>query len=154
MNYPSLSQWSFAKGTGGVNPPELYIPLWFYSGGTASESSNSNVSSGYVFIDKASNTPTTGTGSGRILHTLGNWSATQQFAFEIALSAGGTINAGLYDLTSNTLISYVSTTSATMVVLRTGKFTLTPGHQYGITLWGTSGVQFNATDASLIVFPQ
>lgn len=159
MNFPSVSQFSIAKGTGGTNPPEMYIPLWFYSGSYAG-SGNASASSSNL-ISKNSTGITTSSSTGAKLHTLNsNWYPQQQFAFEASLQIGNasySAYAGLWDTTSGSLVSssQISTNNTTFSLVRSGRFTLIPGHVYGITLW-TGNASYSAimTDASLIVFPQ
>jgi hypothetical protein len=92
------------------------------------------------------------------LHTLNaNWSVTTKYAFECVLwVSSGTLNAELWDFTAGSAVSgsQISTTSTTATVIRSGQFTLMPGHVYGITFWASaSNITINLTDASIIIFP-
>lgn len=156
FNY-DLNAISLVKGTG--SPPEIYIPLWWHSGSSAVVY---NVTTqGSSFIVKGSATPTTSVSATQAkLHTLNSgWPSTTKFAFEVSLSGQSTPTtyyAALWDMTSNALIngSTVSISSTTATVLRSGQFTLTPGHVYGVTGWASAGgLNEYITDASLIVFP-
>lgn len=156
MNFPSVSQFSVAKGTGGTNPPEMYIPLWWYSGSSVNTSLTSSNTS--IFLMKASLGFGSTASTASKLHTLNsNWLTTQKFAFEASMygSASITAFASLYDITSGTVVTSVSTNSSSFTIVRSGQFTLTPGHVYGVQFYsGTSGSFVYLTDASLIVFPQ
>jgi hypothetical protein len=137
-----------------ASSPEYYIPLWWYSGGVTTTAPGQN-----NYIAKGSNTGgTTATGSQNKLHTLSpNWSANTNFAFEAAMYATNPSNstAQLYDITASYLVSgsQITATTGNTTVVRSGKFTLTPGHAYGVMIYNGS-YQMYLTDASLIVFPQ
>lgn len=139
------------------NLTEMYVPLWYYSSGSnGSSQATANTSS---FIYKGGTGVTTNTSSSAKLHTLSsNWSPNQQFAFEASLETGGAsyaANAQLYDFTSSSAVSgsQVSTTSTSFTLIRSGKFTLTPGHVYGVQLWiANNVVSASLTKASLIAF--
>jgi hypothetical protein len=150
-----LNAISLAQGTG--SPPEIYIPLWWYSGSYSSMSAGS-ASAGSQFVRRSTTTTNT---TQNPLHTLNtNWGANTKYAFEAAIqttSSSVTAYAALWDVTSNSLVSasQISTTSyGIFSVVRSGQFTLTPGHSYAITLWASVGGTYTyLTDASLIVFP-
>jgi hypothetical protein len=146
-----LIQQSLVKGTGA--PPEIYIPLWWYSGGIVSTSSVTSL--GSKFLIKGSTTTNTFL---NVLHTLNaSWPSSTKFAFEIAIYCNaGVARAELWDMTSNTAVigSAVSTGATTATVIRSGQFNLTPGHNYGVTISNDfSADTVNVCDASLIVFP-
>lgn len=137
--------------------PELYIPLWWESGTVINASSTiQNLSRLKKGINVAANSST----SEVQLHTLNpNWSADTDYALEVSCSVSTASNTGtiaLYDFTSDTEVPGSRiTTAATMVrPLRSGKFKLTPGHAYGVTLTSSnSSYSVYVTDASLLVFP-
>jgi hypothetical protein len=139
--------------------PEYYIELWWYSGSFAQ---NTASSSGVNWIAKGqTGAATISTQPYTTLHTLNaNWNPNQKYAFEACLAAAVssiTVYAALWDLTSGTVVSAsqisATNTGTTMSSpIRSGQFTLTPGHKYGITGWSSSGQAMELTDASLIVF--
>jgi hypothetical protein len=149
--YVDLAAYSLAKGNG-TTPPEIYIPLWWYSGAVVSTNTNQStnlVGKGLTSLTSSSN---------KNLHTLNsNWSSTQKYAFEATLyaSSGAICWAQLWDITSNAAVSasQISTSNTTATVIRSGQFTLTPGHIYGINLYTGNSANVYLTDASLIVFP-
>jgi hypothetical protein len=151
----TLSKTSLAKAPSSVT--ELYIPLWVADGTTANVG---GASAGAQFIGDGNSGYVTSSSSNAKLHTLSSgWSPTTQFAFEITFYVGNsaaTAYAELWDLTAGAAVSasQVSTTSTTPTVVRSGKFTLTPGHQYGVTCW-VSNTSYSTypSDAHLIVFP-
>jgi Flp pilus assembly protein TadG len=108
----------------------------------------------------STSTGVTFTASNAKLHTLNaTWNPNNKYAFEASLQVTSpyTVYANLYDITAGAAVSgsQISTTSTTFTVVRSGQFTLIPGHQYGISLWSNSGsgTMVYLTDASLIVFP-
>lgn len=138
-------------------PPELYEELWWYSG---SYTSATYTLSGQFFVNKGSVSTGTSISSpnANLLTLNSNWSANQKYAFEASLQIGTYIAyAALWDITSGTIItsSQISIANSNFKVVRSGQFTLTPGHAYGITIW-CSNTSSSAllTDASLIIFPQ
>lgn len=150
-------QWNNSAAQASLAPvassPEYYIPLWWYSGSTTGTAQN------LTFLQKGStSTSTLATSTPANLHTLNSaWPATTKFALEVSMStpAATTIRVDLYDITASALVSgsAISLTNATaMQVVRSGQFTLTPGHTYGIRMNGGSS-NVTMTDASLIVFP-
>jgi hypothetical protein len=149
----TLSQGSLVKTPSGIT--ELYIPLWVYSnsGGNAT----GNFAGSLFLVKGGTNGPFSN--SGAKLHTLNaNWSPTQKFALEVSIyssNSAGTAYAELWDMTSNSglVASQISTTSTTATLLRSGQFTLTPGHAYGVTLWNSSSSYSTyITKAHLIAF--
>lgn len=152
IQYYSLSQTSLKL------PPtivEYPIPLWFADG--TAQGDNSTTSGVHWIKDGSSGGMGISITSETKLHALNsNWASSQKFAFEATLyvSSSGTAYTALWDMTSNSIVSssQLSTTSATATVLRSGQFTLTLGHIYGVTLWNLSAGYSNICDASLIVF--
>jgi hypothetical protein len=152
-----LSQWSddlaaisLIKGSA---PPEIYIPLWWYSGGNVQ--TNNSSASNYGLAKH-----TTTLMPNPILHTLNTgWNPTAKFALEVALwtsSTSAPANAALVDVTTGGTVitaSQITTTSTTATVLRSAQVTLTNGHAYGVAVWSSNGGTAYITDASLIVFP-
>ncbi len=130
------------------------IPLWVYSSGA--NVNNANTASTY-FLPKGSASAATFSSSAAKLHPLNsNWATGQKFALESSIytaSAPGVVYAALWDMTANAIVSasQISTSSATATLLRSGSFTLTAGHVYGVTWWSSSGT-YNAylTKAHLI----
>lgn len=136
-------------------PPELYIPLWWYSGGSVTQSGVPSANSNYA-LSKGSTTLYAYNKSQAQLFTLNSsWPASVKYAVEATLwnSGTNTIYAELWDINSNTPVvgSQISSPSTTATVVRSGSFTLTPGHSYALIVW-SSGTGY-ITDASLIVFP-
>jgi hypothetical protein len=117
---------------------EQKYPLWVYSSGTAS----STATSAPYLLQKGT---TSLSGSATGIYTLrSTWSSSQKYALDVSLSntnSGYTSYAALWDTTSGTIVSasQVSTTSTTSTLLRSGSFTLTPGHSYNVSIWTTSG---------------
>lgn len=142
----------------GAKPVEVYIPLWG-ADGTLSTPTVGVTSAGSVFLADGSSSAST-SGSARNLYILSaNWLSNTKFAFEMAMASNYSAASAyfaLWDLTSNSIVSssQISTSNTTVAVYRSGQFTLTPGHVYGITFWmsDTSHV-LNPVDASLIIFP-
>jgi hypothetical protein len=142
------------------NLAEMYIPLWYYSIGYIG--SQGTQPSGY-YVSKGQ-TIVSGYGTSIVkLHTLSsNWSSSQKFALEASIYlnywGGYPAYAELWDMTTNTAVTSsqisASVTSASATVVRSGQFTLTPGHIYGIALWVSGGSGYTAylTKASLIAF--
>lgn len=135
--------------------PEYAIPLWWYSGGFASMSSTGTT----YYLQKGSTSWQAGyTFSSEKLHTLNsNWPANTKFALEVTMwcSTSGTVGVTLVDITASAALvsaSSINTSSTTAQVYRSGQFTLTPGHSYGITHNYLSNTHC-VTDVSLIVFP-
>jgi hypothetical protein len=146
----TLSKTSLAKAPSSVT--ELYIPLWVADGTLTTATATS---SGTTFLlDGGSAGAKTSAAS---LHTLNaNWSPSQKFALEVSIAnntGGNTTNAALWDITSNTIVSgtQASVTATTVTVVRSGQFTLLPGHVYGVTIWCNAGTA-QISDASLVVF--
>lgn len=140
--------------------PELYYPLWWYSGLVSSP--NNTSTQGTVFISKGSTSSTSSySSSSALLCTINsNWSTSVKYAFEAAIrcsSSSGTAYAALFDITAGSIVStsQISTTSTTSTVIRSSSFTLIPSHSYAITTWSSvSSYSVLITDASLIIFPQ
>lgn len=156
MQLYTLSQTSLVNNGG--KPVEYPIPLWVADGQAAQWNCGTE---GSCFLADGTNSPQSNTtGSNTRLFTLNsNWSPSQKYAFEatIYVQSGYTAYAELYDVTSSTYItaSRISSTSTTATVVRSGQFTLTPGHVYAVTFWGPnqSSIYEYISDASLIVFP-
>lgn len=131
-----------------------YLPL-FSNGGSGNVTSTA---SGTTFISISGGSTTTKS-TATNLHTLDNWLPSTQFAFEAPILAqtGGTGYAALWDMTSNAIVtgSQISTTSSTVAVFRSAKFSLTPGHVYGITLWSSSSSYYVQllSGAWIVAFP-
>lgn len=131
---------------------ECYLPLWYYSSGSAL-----GLSTGAVcYAQKGTNgVASSATGTAVKLHTLSaNWSPNQKFAFEASFdssSASYSVNICLYDITAGAIVSssQVSIVSNTMTLLRSGSFTLIPGHVYGVQLQSTSANPY-LSKASLV----
>ena len=131
--------------TMGVPPntiAEEYIPLWVYSSGTTADASATTT----AYLRKSGVSTSTTTSAVNQLHTLSiNWASNQKFAFEVSAYSNGasyTAYIGLYDLTGTpTLVtgSQVSTNATTAILLRSGSFTLIPGHVYGVGMYSNSG---------------
>lgn len=159
MQYFDLAQLSLAKGAGS-SVTEMYIPLWVADGTTVN---TTDTTGKYFLADGTSSTFNTGGNPNNFsqvkLHTLNSsWSASTKFAFETTLYASNSsypAYAGLYDISAGSLVasSVVNTTATTATVLRSGQFTLTPGHIYGVSVYTQGGGTANYVDASLIVFP-
>lgn len=87
-----------------------------------------------------------------------NWSSSTKFAFEATFStaaASCVVYVDLYDITTNTMITEIRSTSTTFSTIRSEQFTLIPGHSYGVSAWVniyTAGNNAYITDASLVVF--
>lgn len=96
---------------------------------------------------------TTGSAA-RLLTLSSNWPSSTIFAFEVTSynGVGSASYIDLYDVTSATSIVQISTGSTTATVIRSGQFTLTPGHVYAVSLRSSSGGNAYITDSSLIVF--
>lgn len=153
--YTDVAQTSIVKGA--TSAPEIYIPLWWYSGSTVI---NPASSSGSLFLPKGSTSAAGPTATSAKLHTLNaNWSNTMNYALEAALSTangGISVNIALWDFTTGSIVtdSQLSTLAMQNTVVRSGKFTLIPGHIYGVTIWNVNtSNNIAVTDASLIVFP-
>jgi hypothetical protein len=148
MQYFDLAQLSISKGFGS-GATEIYIPLWMSDGTVVNN--NQSTAPGVTWLLDGNNA-----GANK-LHTLSaKWPATQAFAFEITMYSGsGVVYAGLWDWTTNSLVSasQVSTTNTSATVIRSGKFMLIPGHQYGVTVWSGGAWYGYLSDASLVVFP-
>jgi hypothetical protein len=146
----TLSQVSLVKTPSGIT--EIYIPLWVYSSGTAG-----TTASGYA--QKGSTTITSTATNATTLHTLNtSWFQSQKFALEGSIyisNSAGTAYLQLVDLTTSSGVpnATISTTSTTATLLRSGTFTLTPGHKYGLQLSSNVG-SYTAylTKAHLIAF--
>lgn len=151
--YPSLSSISLANPNGNTLK-ESKIPLWVYSSGTAILSGGAQ-SLGTYWIRKGTTSPSFPIDSTMKLITLSSsWSVSQKFAFEASFyngTSGDTAQVELWDTTLNTAVasSLVSTTSNTATLIRSGSFTLTPGHSYGVTIGQTAG-SCSLTKAQLV----
>lgn len=152
-----LSVTSLANGNMYRNPLELYDPLWWYSGGIATTLGYNTTSAGWTFVQKGSTSVTTTMASG-VLFTS-TLSSTTKCALEIALESytgSTTAYVALWDITANAIVggSTISTSVIVPMVFRSSTFTLVNGHEYGLTLWSSSGSSGTyITDASLIIFP-
>jgi hypothetical protein len=157
-------QWNNSAAQASLAPvassPEYYIPLWWWSG-NANQGLNGVTSAG-TLIDKGAQMgvhASASATSANKLHTLNSaWAANTKYSFEATIYGSGaaTTSAALWDITANAIVSgsTISTTSTTATVVRSGQFTLTPGHIYGVTGWISNGSYYvSITDASLIVFP-
>jgi hypothetical protein len=159
MNFPSVTNFSVAKGTGGTTPPELYIPLWWYSGSVGSQSAYTTAGSAFIGRGSTSNNFTYAHTSAKLYTLNSSWLPTLKFALEVSMYSTNSSGAyaELWDLTTNSVVngSSISTTAvSTASVIRSGQFTLIPGHIYGITTWvNAASYSCAVTDASLIVFP-
>jgi len=132
--------------------PDRYIPLWISSGTYAVITATA----AGTYLEKSINSGVT-SGNGRLLYTVPASALTlQRYAFEATLwGVGGVVvYAELWDLTEGTMVtgSQITVSATQPTVTRSGSFTLTPGHVYGVTCW-TSNSSYAAyiTDASLIV---
>lgn len=141
-------------------PPiaEEKIVLWS-ADGTYTSGGNSSAGANFISDGSTSLANVTGASVAR-LHTLNSaWPSTQKFAFEATIwssSTSGTGYAALWDMTTNAQVigSQVSCATNTATVVRSGQFTLTPGHVYGVSIWIASPAStVYLSDASLIVFP-
>jgi hypothetical protein len=147
----TLSKTSLAKAPSSVT--ELYIPLWVADGTSVSTTSNQ------AFLKDGSSstngsTPTT-------LFTLSpTFPPTTKFAIEATIwvsNASAGAGAQLYDVTASAAVvnASVQTQSTSAVVVRSGQFTLIPGHSYGVYIFENivGGYTAYCCDVSLIVFP-
>lgn len=157
MQFYTVSQQSLAKS--GSSVVEEYIPLWFSDGTTVS----SNSPTFYLIGDGANSTysQTSGSSPVKLFTVNSNWNPSQKYAFEATIyssSSSYTAYASLFDVTTSTATQVsgtaVNTTNTTMTVIRSGQFTLTPGHIYGVGIANSpSGITY-ICDASLVVFGQ
>jgi hypothetical protein len=144
-------------------PVETYTTLWSADGTTTQGAFNvsyAQSAGGYYVCDSIGIGNVAYTDSRAQIFTLSsNAKSTQKYAFETTVyinSSSYTLNVALWDMTSNALVSssQVTTTATTATVVRSGQFTLTPGHIYGVTIWcPTSSATGYLSDASLITFP-
>lgn len=154
--YADVAQTSLVKGASSA--PEMYIPLWWYSG-SSSTVATLGVGQNVYFAVKGSTSLNSGSGAQPLIKLSSNWPATQKFALEAGLMCSGTASTlyvALYDITTSAQVSasQISTSSLSFVIVRSNQITLTPGHSYGITAWAQqAGSGAYITDASLIVFP-
>jgi hypothetical protein len=113
---------------------------------------------GNNFLAKGTITAVTSATTATQLHTLNvNWSPSQKFAFECSLFGSAstyTSYAGLWDFTAGSVVSasQVSTTSTTATLVRSGQFTLIPGHVYGVTVWVSATGTLHVSKAHLVAF--
>lgn len=154
--HDSVAQASLAPP---ASVPERYIELWWYSGNAFQPGGQTTASGSYLVAKgTTSSYGTYSTANAKLYTVNSSWPTTTKFAFEAALNATGatTTYACLWDCTSNTQVSGTTislASSSTYTVVRSGQFTLTPGHSYGIAIWNTNGSYgVYITDASLIVF--
>lgn len=148
-NQYDLANTSLVK-TGSLT--EMYIPLWVYSGGSAAI-----INSTYAYLIKGGTGSTGGIASSNKFHTLStNWLTSQSFSFEASIysSTATPASATIWDMTSNIQVSNstISTSSTTATLIRSGQFTLIPGHAYGIALKSDGTATAHLTKASLIAF--
>lgn len=150
---------------GATKPVEIYVPLWF-SNGTTTNAPTSTVDGGALIDGSAGLTSTGGTSfsvSNQLYTLSSKWLASAKFAFEACICnntgvGNPTAYCRLYDITASTPVTAsqvsMSGTSTNMTVLRSGQFTLTPGHVYAVTIWSSNAsYAANISDASLIIFP-
>ncbi len=139
--------------------PEHYEELWWYSGGYEA---TSTTASGSIALQKGGTCTALSTSASaqKLLTLSSNWQATTKFALECTITGNGGAsgNAALWDMTANAIVSgstVTTTNNGQLAVFRSGLFSLTPGHTYGVTVWSSS-VSYNmwVTDASLIIFSQ
>lgn len=154
--YADVAQTSLIS-SGGTKPPEMYIPLWWYSGSYSTYTGATVI--GSVNLQKGSTSGSKGynvDSSTKLITLISSWPSTLNFALEATLYGGAsqTVTAYLWDYTTNTTVSGsgLSTTATTATVIRSSQFTLVPGRTYGVTFNNTGGAAY-ITDASLIVFP-
>jgi hypothetical protein len=146
----TLSKTSLAKTPSSAT--ELYIPLWVADGTYVQTTVNGPAFS--CLTDGG----TIGNPGSVVFNLSPNWSASQQYALEVTLShTGGTATAyaALWDNTSNSLVSasQIATNNTTLGVVRSGKFTLIPGHAYKVSVWTSDATQYaQIADAFLVVF--
>jgi hypothetical protein len=146
---------------GGVKSVEVYVPLWWASGSTGSNTQTTSAGSGSSMIADGGTVTYGPTGyTPTQLFTLSSKSPfSTNFAFEATFNCGtsNTGNVALWDITSNTIVSgsQVSLSNVTAkTIVRSGTFTLIPSHVYGVTIWQTSQTATTyVCDASLIIFP-
>lgn len=156
----SVAQQSLANPLGVPTiPPEIYIPLWWYSSAAAnSDSGSSGASSTHLVAKGFTAANISSASSSTFLYTFNaKWPATTKFALEatIYVQSTQTVYAGLWDITANTLVaaSQISNTTTTPTVVRSGQFTLTPGHVYGVALWTNNASYYvYITDISLVAY--
>lgn len=154
MQQLTLSQVSLQKQPSSIT--EMYIPLWVYSSGSANATLSTPSSS---LLQKGSTNTNSPSQNATKLHTLNSsWTANQKFAFEVSIwngSSSFTTYAALWDITAGAIVSssQISTSSTTATLIRSGQFTLTPGHSYGVALWtsSSSGPAY-LTKAHLVAF--
>lgn len=153
MRVIDLSTLSLAGGSGIA---ENKIGLWWADG----TSMNTSATNQYNFLqDGSTSTTTATTGSAVKLFTLSpNWPANLKYAFEATIStysASYVIQCYLYDISNSSVVQNVYTSATTPTVVRSGQFTLTPNHVYGVMFYPASGATGNVyiEDASLVIFP-
>ncbi len=149
--YTASTTSAVTMGTPPNTIAEEPIPLWVYS------SAYVNVATSSAYYLAKGSTPTQTVGVQSKLHTLSSsWATGQQFAFEASISdssTSGVAYAALYDLTGTPTIvsgSQVSVTGTVFTRIRSGSFTLTPGHVYGVGIWSSGSYQVFLTKAHLI----
>lgn len=151
MQFYDLSQTSLAKS--GSSIVEEYIPLWMADGGWSGTSGAGGKGINFI-VDGGSYSSSSNSGV-RLFSLSSNWSTNQLYALEMTCSqSGGTGYYALWDFSLPTpAIVSGSQISGSSNDIRSGQFTLTPGHQYGITFWNSSSSYTTYfSDASLIVF--
>lgn len=134
--------------------PELYYPIWIYSGGAAGVSNGGTT----YYLQKGS---TSVNSNANPLFTISaNAKPNQKYAIEATVWGSTTSSPspslGLWDVTANTWVTttLISSSSTSATVLRSAQITLTPGHSYALAPFsGTTSNTVYVTDASLIVFP-
>lgn len=144
---------------GGSGIAEAKIPLW-WADGTYWAQAQSNPGQACLGDGSTNMYSPASSGPTCLIQIPSNTLTGTQFAFESTIEAytsNTSVLAEIWDMTSNTGVtaSQISTTTTAFSVIRSGKFTLTLGHWYGVTLWDNpaSGTNMYISDASLIVFP-
>lgn len=156
MQFYQVSQTSLVKSGSGI--VEEYIPIYLADGNAATLNTTTTT---YYLVDGGTTQANGSTSNVKTLILSSTWPPSQKFALEATIwtyASNVTGTYSLYDLTSTPTIvsgSTVTISSTTATVVRSGQFTLTPGHSYGIGFYSnTSGYQAYICDASLIVFGQ
>lgn len=155
FNYTDVQNQSLINPQGsGSSVPEIYIPLWWYSGSLVATQATSITNTCLLAKGSTSYAPSSYVQTH--LHTLNSsWSRFNKYAFEVTIYNSSYVSqADLWDITSDAIVltSQVVNDNTVARVVRSGIFTLTPGHVYGVAMCSGGGVTY-ITDASLIVFP-
>lgn len=152
---PNLSSISLANPSGNTLK-DVYIPLWVYSSASGASSATTDTSNNYV--SKGSNgSASSSSSASKLYNHSANWNPNQRFAFECSIYSGAsgyTASAELWDMTgtpTKVAGSTVSVTSNAATLIRSGQFTLVPGHSYGVVIWSsTTSYNANLTKAHLV----